>query len=197
MALLNQSKREGSIGFESDELETGMKRWAATMIMTVGDRVATFLKMEDRVQIYVWDREERVFIGGIQEDIVAFERAINEFWKVGKERMSTTFGFMSEFKNRGIVFKLKQMTSDKNNVGAYLQNDSKTVIVTKLNDLIRLSGVGDISYTDETASHIKKTGMCVLVEILLRHLDGIKKDGKTWFYGLEKGEWNRVSKVVL
>ena len=196
LALLNKSMT-GDIEFESDELAQGFKRWKSTLLLTVGERTATFLKTEDKLQIYIFDKEQSSFVEGIQEDLVAFEKAITNSWKVSRDRMSTTFGFMNEFKNRGIIFKMKQMTTNKNNIGAYLQNDSKTVIVTKLNDLIRMGELGEMVYTDENTTHMKKTGMCLVVEVLLRHLDGIKEGGKTWFYGIEKAEYNNVVKVVL
>lgn len=111
-------------------------------------------------------------------------------------------GFMSIFKNNEIVFKTKNLTEKRNNKGAFCENAGKRDIIQRLNVIC-----GKTIYSEEeinkdifingvkTPNIIFKNGLCVMMEILLRHYDATKYANKKWFFNPEEALLNRIVEI--
>lgn len=104
-------------------------------------------------------------------------------------------GFMHPFgkTENDIVFKIKNMKEKRNNKGAKCENAIKSDVINKLNILIDGTGATK-TYTTENTSAILKPGLCVVMEILMRHYNDIQRDNKTWFLDTEKALINEITK---
>lgn len=92
---------------------------------------------------------------------------------IPKSDVNSIFGFMSNFRNNLMVFKVKD---DKpGNTGARCDQASK-VTADKLNKII-----GDNIYTEASIKKKSSAYLCVLQEYLLRLNNYNNKDGKKWF----------------
>ena len=92
---------------------------------------------------------------------------------IPKSDVNSIFGFMSNFRNNLMVFKVKD---DKpGNTGARCDQASK-LTADKLNKII-----GDNIYTEASIKKKSSAYLCVLQEYLLRLNNYNNKDGKKWF----------------
>ena len=92
-------------------------------------------------------------------DIQKLKTEIPRF-NVPKTRIYKTVGFMHPFKNKEIVFKIKDMTQLRNNKGAKCEDASKPVIIDKITDI----------WKEEVCkgARIEKYGLAVILEISMR-----------------------------
>jgi len=98
-------------------------------------------------------------------------------------------GFIGNFKNEYNIFKVKNMT-DKRGKGARCDQTSKSDTVELLNRIL-----GENKYSPENTKGRKKLEFCVIQELLLRHFNKIKKDGKTWFLDQSAAVINNIEKI--
>ena len=96
-----------------------------------------------------------------------------EKYIISKKDLNNIFGFISNFKNVLMVFKVKE--NKPGNSGARCDQGSKTS-AEKLNMI-----VGSNEYKEADLKKISSTQLCVLQEYLLRLNDYNKKDSKRWF----------------
>ena len=90
-----------------------------------------------------------------------------------KAKLNELVGFMVNFKNDYMVFKVKNMTK-KRHKGARCDQAGKGEAVRTLNAII-----GENKYSSE--DDISQKQICVLQEFTLRLFDKEKKDGKVWY----------------
>jgi superfamily II DNA or RNA helicase len=104
----------------------------------------------------------------------------NDFWPkikqdiIPKSEINNTFGFITNFKNTLMVFKVKDGSAG--NTGARCDQGAKLTAV-KLNILLDKK----YHYTDSTIKKRSAAYLCVLQEFLLRINNYNKTNGKKWF----------------
>jgi superfamily II DNA or RNA helicase len=96
-------------------------------------------------------------------------------------------GFMHKFKGLDIVFKVKDMNVERS-TGARFENEKKGDIIKVLNKVL-----GERVYTAKNTEKIFKNGLCVVMEMLLRHYTDTDRNGKVWFFDVEKTIMNKIS----
>ena len=91
-----------------------------------------------------------------------FASAREQRFVVPKESIHRTeVGFMHPFKEKEVVFKMKDLTQKRNNTGAKCTDASKQAIASKI-------GVVIGKPTQYTATQLEKPELCVILEILMR-----------------------------
>lgn len=108
-------------------------------------------------------------------------------WQIDKGQLSDVVGFIGyETKNKFMVFKTKDVRSSRNS-GARCDQAVKHIQVENLNKII---GIPELFNKENTK---KKTGveMCILQEVILRHYNSIRKNGKNWFISSDVALYNK------
>lgn len=117
---------------------------------------------------------------------------------VQRENIYKVIGFMHQFKNENVVFKLKDFFSKYNNKGSYCKNSTKEDILRKINCLLNISNCDDSNETEpenenayyytkqEIKNSIRKIGICIISEFLFRYFDEIKFRNKRYFFNPEE-----------
>ena len=99
--------------------------------------------------------------------------------------------FINLFKNREMVFKVKDTEQKWGNKGARVDDAGKGDIIKIVNFL-----VGNNAYTEENTTTILKIGLCVVLEMLARQKMEKKADNKTWFLDPEQTVINKVTEYT-
>ena len=84
-------------------------------------------------------------------------------------------GYMSEFKGKGMVFKIKDTTSTRKK-GARCDQSGKSNVISTINMI-----VGEDRFTRENTSEQNITHLCVYQELILRYYNEINEKDKKWF----------------
>ena len=92
---------------------------------------------------------------------------------IPKNMLNNTFGFITNFKNIFMVFKVKE--NKAGHLGARCDQRSK-ITVKEINEII-----GTDKYNDTNIKKVSSIQLCVLQEYLLRLNDYNRKNGKRWF----------------
>lgn len=105
-------------------------------------------------------------------------------------QISDFVGFMMAINKSGmIIFKTKNML-DKRSRGARCDQAGKK---TQLKILNQIYGETE-KYTSSNSKDSKIPQLCSEQEFLLRYYDGIRKDGKKWFFNYENALFNKIDK---
>ena len=109
------------------------------------------------------------------------------------DRFNSVVGFMTKDNNK-IVFKIKDLGVRRNNAGANCLILGKADVIKRINEIL-----GNTTYTDENSKPILKQGMCVILEMLLRHFNDSNYKGlnKVWFFDVETALTNKILKCKL
>jgi hypothetical protein len=97
-------------------------------------------------------------------------------------------GFMYEFKNQDVVFKIKDFTQVRNNMGAKASSADKNDLISKLSSLKYSKDI----YTDTIYD---KQALCVVFEFLCRYLTDTTD--KVYFMDFEQAIYNNVVKLKI
>ena len=111
-----------------------------------------------------------------------------ERFTVQHNKFHQLIGFMHVFRDsKEMVFKTKDVTQERNNKGAKCENSGKAEIIKLANTLL-----GSYRFMIENTEPIKKTGMAVIVEMLMRYFTDYKKNGQVFFFTSEQALINRI-----
>jgi hypothetical protein len=146
----------------------------------------------EKYRILIQDNENK-WILSIAEplDRLAAIKSTIQFSLVQYSQMSRLVGFMQVFKNNIIVFKTMDM-ENKIKKGSKCSGEGKKDVIKKLNLICE-----EFKYTEDNTENeelIVKPGLCVILEMLLRHYAVVKKNDQVWFLDLEKAIFSKLVK---
>lgn len=99
-------------------------------------------------------------------------------------RINNLIGFIGyEKQGKHLLFKTKDITSDRNLVGARCDQTGKTELLKMLNGL-----VGSRVFTEITTKLSGQQELCAMMELLFRYNHDIETQGKLWFFSPELTE---------
>jgi hypothetical protein len=99
-------------------------------------------------------------------------------------RINNIIGFIGyEKQGKQLLFKTKDITSDRNMVGARCDQSGKTEMLKLLNLLVDAQ-----LFTDMNTKLTGQQEVCVTLELLFRYCNDIEKNGKVWFFSSESTE---------
>ena len=109
------------------------------------------------------------------------EKIAQQYKENNYENYNTLVGFVGhDNKNKYLVFKIKNTVS-KRNTGARCDEAAKTKKIEMLNSIF---GKED-KYTQENTKGMVQSELCSLQELILRHFNNIRANGKVWFLDFE------------
>ena len=110
---------------------------------------------------------------------------------VPHDKMASIMGFIIGFKDKYMIFKVKDMTL-KRHKGARCDQAGKSDTIKLLNKI-----VGEDTYTNQNTRDMVQMELCSLQEFLLRYFDEINKDGKRWFLSPEESIINNIQTIKI
>ena len=164
-------------GRSRDEFEEKLYAYFTERIITHKGIRGILLQNTGKQQLIVAKGEDRTTWGAAEgedyQDLAPKIAEIAERLLPAKAKLNELVGFMVNFKNDYMVFKVKNMTK-KRHKGARCDQAGKGEAVRTLNAII-----GENKYSSE--DDISQKQICVLQEFTLRLFDKEKKDGKVWY----------------
>ncbi len=167
---------------------------------TYSDTSSYVIYQQDSLNKMLWNNVD-------EDDLEDYKTSIiNKFIKP-KNTYNQTIGFMYLSKNDNIDFKMKDLSEKKNIVGIFCETKGKNDIIKRINSILPSKVYTDENIVqtiqiEETKNNqiikktkqngIFKTGLCAIMEILLRYMDKHEKDGKKWFFSKEAAIVNNL-----
>ena len=158
-------------------------------------------------KIFLQDNDNKLIWKEIEDfEYANFLTSIQKFM-VNKSKINNIIGFVSSFKTGEIIFKTKVLSGKWNNKGAFCNILGKNEIMERINSILDVPVYtpefikqtytsyvikNKLQVEKEKENGIYKNGLCVILEILLRHYNDIKHQGKTWFFDSEKTALNGI-----
>ena len=134
------------------------------------------------------------------EDVRNFELSgsLASKMKVESSQYSKIIGFIDMFKNgKEMVFRIKDTTQMQNNTGTRInsQTPGKGDIIKRLNEIVHDGeSVTEPMYNLIKSKDIMQQGLCVIVELLLRHKTANKHNNHVWYLMPGKALYNNIAK---
>jgi len=141
-----------------------------------------FMKPDELNEADNWEEGE-------PEDYVLFNKQLDKY-VIDDDKINDIVGFINMFKNREMVFKIKDVRQARNNTGARCGDSTTKSESIKLLNLL----LGTPVYDDST--EFMNFGLCVIIEILMRYFTDIEKDGKVYFLSPEETAVNDIAKFT-
>jgi hypothetical protein len=162
-------------------------------IITANSKTGILLTRDNGYKIYIQSAaNSTTWTEAESEEIRMFAEsgALGKFI-VNPASYPRMISFINLFKNREMVFKVKDTEQKWGNKGARVDDAGKGDIIKIVNFL-----VGNNAYTEENTTTILKIGLCVVLEMLARRKMEKKVDNKTWFLDPEQTVINKVTEYT-
>ena len=162
---------QGEEGEDQKKIKQIIQDYFQERTVEESGRTAIVLNKEDGWKLFVKDTETSnirryKWEEGEPEDYKFFN--LDRF-KIDKTKISRIVGFVNMFKKQEMVFKIKDVSQSRNNIGARCGDSTTKSDVIKLLNLFLNQNVYNNS------SDIYHYGFCVIIEVLMRHYTHIGK----------------------
>ena len=179
---------------ESIPINKTIKEYFDDKMVEINQQRAIVLENKEQVKTYIQSKELNTLWSEATKlsEKQLFEQAIMDKIIISNigTKINHHIGFMQVFKGRELTFKIKDMTQTRNNKGSRCDRMGKTEIIKFLNQV--LGEKEEKTYNNDNTESILKNGLCVILEIILRHFNDIKKDNKVWFLDPERALKNNI-----
>ncbi len=158
--------------------------------MENAEKTAFILNKQNGWKIFIKPEEDEEIMDGIwnegePEDYRLFERELDKY-TIDDEKINIIVGFVNLFKDKEMFFKVKDVRQARNNSGARCGDSTGKADVIKLINTLFTTPM----YDDST--EILHFGLCVILEILMRHFNETQRDGKVYFLTPEETAVNDI-----
>jgi hypothetical protein len=102
--------------------------------------------------------------------------------------------------NKEMVFRIKDLSQMQNNTGTRIngQTPGKGDIIKRLNSIVYNGEImDDPIYSLQKSKSIMQQGLCVIVELLLRHRTLAKYKNKIWYLNPGEAMYNKIAKFRI
>jgi hypothetical protein len=185
-----------STNFNSNMLlDIIIKKYFDGKILEVGNKKAIVLAYNDKTKLYIqsnelltlWNESDK------QSDKEFFQDAKMRKFLIAGNKFNDNIGFMQLFRDTGeITFKIKDMKQKRNNKGSRIDRLRKNEIIAFFNQVL-----GYQEYNNENTEPILKISLCVMLEIVLRYYNEMRKNDKVWFLDVETAIINNISECKI
>jgi hypothetical protein len=180
------------------ETEQIIKGYFDEKLVTIRKRNAFILFNVKDWSLYTQDVDDNTkWVESEPEDVRIFKEngELSNKFEINPETLSQIVGFIDMFRNgKEMVFRIKDISSKmQNNTGTRIngQSPSKSEIIKRLNTIVDSD---EPLYSLQKSKEIMQLGICVIVEILMRHRTSISHLGQTWYLNPEIAAYNKISK---
>ncbi len=201
------------------ETEQTMKHYLDSKMVSHRNKTLFLLADKNTWKLYKQsDEDGNQWIDAEPEDVRIFEEAgiLSQQFQINSSNYAKNVGFIDMFRTgKEMVFRIKDITRMQNSTGTRLAGHTpiKGDIIKHLNGIL-----GNVYYSTENTkirdikkekkkkqeeqiidgimdeNGIMQIGLCVSVEMILRHRTLSKMDDKTWFFNPEEAEYNKIAK---
>jgi len=185
-----------------DNNETIIKGYFDNKIIERNGMRGIVLEVDKKTLLFIQDSETKEWNKSKPSENILFQSIVQKKYEIARENINNFVGFMHNFKKEGVVFKTKDMSDKRNNIGLRCSGSTKNDTIKRLNKVLESGPFfkeGDERniYNDATSIEIKKIGFCVMLEIIMRYYNDIEMDKnpllrKTWFFDVEKTIYNNL-----
>ena len=169
------------INDENDDIKENIKGYFNERLVEEGGKQAFVLNKENSWKLFV----EPEWKEGEPEDYRFFEKELDRF-DVDDAKIANIVGFINMFKQKDMVFKIKDIRQARNNTGARCgDSTTKTDVIKLINGFLEKP-----MYDNKT--EFLHYGLCVIIEILMRYFTEIKKKGLVYFLSPEQTAINDI-----
>ena len=151
--------------------------------MQVRKQTGIVLANKNSWKIYL--KDENGWIEATPEDYRGFSEELKRFIVIDNQ-LNNIIGFINLFKDKETVFKIKDFSGKRNNLGARCDSKSKGDVVKLLNLFLNKN-------VYDTKINYYNFGLCSVIEILMRHFTRTNKDGKVYFLSPEEASINNIA----
>jgi len=160
-----------------------MKSYLDERILKKEDQIGMLTVKDDTLILIIQNAETGEWIEGDQEDYALMGGELRRF-QIDRtpESMFFLLGFITPFvskktNTREMVFKVKDMTEKRNNIGARIDDAGKDKVIKLLNALVETPNY----YNDTNTAFINQLGICITIEIIMRKFSEDKRMGKYYY----------------
>ena len=186
---------------EYDDIERIIKSYLDENMVTYKNKSA-FLIVEstNKWTLYIQSSDPSVWEQGEPEDIRNFEtsKTLSSKFKKNDANYSSIIGFIDMFRNnKEMVFRIKNIAQMQNNTGTRIngQTPGKDYIIKYLNLIVHNNVLPeDPMYGLKKTKEIMQQGLCVIIEILLRHKTKSSFQKNIGFLNTEEAAYNKIAK---
>lgn len=191
---------DAAINSEYSGVEEIVKSYFDTKIIESNKKVAVVLVNDNsELKIYLKNTEKEWKEMGYSDE-QSFKNAIRQRFVRDPSKYNTLIGFIHPFKEE-MVFKTKDLRQKRNNFGAYCKQSGKKDLLDRINEVM-----GANIYNEEFIKHTKiekgveirrsifQTGLCVILEMVMRKYNETGHQGKEWFMNPEETIYNEFVK---
>jgi hypothetical protein len=185
-----------------DNNETIIKKYFDNKIVERNNIKGIVLEVDKKTLLFIQDSETKEWNKSKPSENILFQSIVQKKYEIARENINNFVGFMQHFKKEGVVFKTKDMSDKRNNIGLRCSGSTKNDTIKRLNKVLESGPFfkeGDERniYNDRTSIEIKKIGFCVMLEIIMRYYNDVEMDKnplvrKTWFFDVEKTIYNNL-----
>jgi hypothetical protein len=185
-----------------DNNETIIKKYFDEKIVERNGIRGIVLEVDKKTLLFIQDSETKEWNKSKPSENILFQSIVQKKYEIARENINNFVGFMHNFKKEGVVFKTKDMSDKRNNIGLRCSGSTKNDTIKRLNKVLESGPFfkeGDERniYNDVTSIEIKKIGFCVMLEIIMRYYNDVEMDKnplvrKTWFFDVEKTIYNNL-----
>lgn len=146
------------------------------------------IAINDKTVEYYGERDniwEKLEFTDMRSIVISSEH--HKKYVINKRDLNDIIGFTTFVKEDNTVYKLRDLNDSVNIKGARIEQAQKKDILSKLNDVIgtKIYGLDHVESKNKIVCSIDQSiftrnQIIVLTEILLRHYDNIKRNGKKW-----------------
>jgi hypothetical protein len=150
---------------------------------------------DDTLVLLMQNTDTGEWTEGDQEDYSLMSGELHRFQLPRTAKtMFSLIGFITPFvskktNDREMVFKVKDMTEKRNNIGARIDDAGKDKVIKILNTLI-----GSPKYNDKNTEFVPQLGICIVIEILMRLFSDQSRYGKQYYLSPEHAILSEVIK---
>jgi len=187
------------------EVERAIKTYMDSLVVHgQGNKMGILFAEKDQWKLYIPspNTPEAEWVEADKEDIRPFimSKILDKTFAIDHSKWSTNVGFVNLFKTgKEMVFRIKDINQMQNNTGSRIDPpyQIKQDNLIRLNKIIKnkpLANQKYIEYNNKNTKEFLALGICVIIEVILRHYEATKKDSLHWFFRPEIAAYNQVVK---
>jgi hypothetical protein len=189
LTLLNSLYKQS----DPNEIERIILTYFGEKLVTSRRGKGVYIPNNNRSTLYILNDETKEWVEATPSQKPDFVSDIKKKYIIQSDRTINNFvGFMHMFKDE-MVFKTKNMTESRNNTGAKCSSAGKLDVIKRINKIIADAIDRNIIENGpmyEGNSEFVRTGLCVILEILLRYFNTLGLH--IWFLDVEKSLANEI-----
>lgn len=170
-----------------------------TKIVKSGEEIGFVTIKDDTLILIMQNSETGEWTEADQEDYALMAGELRRFQlERTPKNMFSLIGFITPFvskktNEREMVFKVKDMTEKRNNIGARIDDAGKDKVIKLLNTLVG-SPLDNPTYTDKNTEFVNQLGICIVIELLMRLFSDMRLNAQYYYLTPEQAILSEVIK---